>query len=104
MEAHGPVGAAPTTTGRVGTARRLGPGKQDGEVHECRNQWWNPLKWNVGSNLVDLGRSAVRACGGGQLRVGPGLAGPEATTKVCGVVVARLQGKSWAPIPSTDQQ
>lgn len=39
--------------------------------------------------------------GGGQLRVGPGLAGSEATVKVCGVVVARLQGKSWAPIPSS---
>ena len=31
-----------------------------------------------------------------------GLAGSEATVKVCGVVVARLQGKSWAPIPSND--
>jgi hypothetical protein len=30
-----------------------------------------------------------------------GLAGPEATTKCCGVVVARLPGKSWAPIPSS---
>jgi hypothetical protein len=26
------------------------------------------------------------------------LAGPEATVKVCGVVVARLQGKSWIAI------
>jgi hypothetical protein len=53
------VGAAPTTTGRAGTARRPGPGKRDGEAYECRNQWWNPRKWNVGSNLADLGRSAV---------------------------------------------
>lgn len=29
-------------------------------MHECRNQWWNPRKWTVGSNLTDLGRSAVR--------------------------------------------
>jgi hypothetical protein len=36
--------AASTTTGRVGTARRPGPGKRDGEVHACRNQWLNPLK------------------------------------------------------------
>ena len=54
------MGAALTTTGRIGTARRSGSGKQDGEVHECRNQWWNPLKWTAGSNLADLGRSAVR--------------------------------------------
>jgi hypothetical protein len=75
-------------------------------VYECRNQWWNPLKWNVGSNLVDVGRSAVHALDvfGSDFRVGLGLAGREATTKACGVVVARLQGKSWAPIPSTDQQ
>jgi hypothetical protein len=53
------VGAAPTTTGRVGTVRRPGSGKRDGEAYECRNQWWNPRKWNAGSNLTDLGRSAV---------------------------------------------
>ncbi len=97
------VGAAPTTTGRAGTARRPVPGKQDGEVYECRNQWWNPLKWTAGSNLVDMGwyaaarLSTVRA---GALRDGLGLIMPEATVKDCGVAVARLQGKSWAPIPS----
>ena len=58
------AGAAPTTTGRVGTARRPGPGKRDGQAYECRNQWWNPRKWNVGSNLADLGRSAVRTSDG----------------------------------------
>jgi hypothetical protein len=42
----------------LGTGRQGGPGKQDGQVHECRNQWWNPLKWNTGSNLADMGRSA----------------------------------------------
>ena len=103
---QGEVGAAPTTTGRVGTARRPGSGKQDGEAYECRNQWWNPLKWTAGSNLVDVGRSAaaclstVRA---GMFRVGLGLAGPEGTVKGCGVAVSRLQGKSWAPIPSNGQ-
>lgn len=40
----------------------------------------------------------------GDFRVGPGLAGREVTTKACGVGVTRLQGKSWAPIPSTDHQ
>ena len=38
------MGAALTTTGRVGTARRPGSGKRDGKVYECRNQWSNPLK------------------------------------------------------------
>jgi hypothetical protein len=48
------VGAASTTPGRTGTARQLGLGKQDGEVYECRNQWWNPLKSNrPAGNLVD---------------------------------------------------
>jgi hypothetical protein len=60
------VGAALTTTGRVGTARRLGSGKRDGKVYECRNQWWNPLKARTGSNLVDVGRIAVH------VRVGSG--------------------------------
>jgi hypothetical protein len=37
LEAQGRVGAAPTTTGRVGTARRPGSGKQDEQVY-ARNQ------------------------------------------------------------------
>ena len=44
LETQGRVGAAPTTTGRAGTVRRPGSGKQDEKVYECRNQWWNPLK------------------------------------------------------------
>jgi hypothetical protein len=59
------VGAAPTTTGRVGTVRRPGSGKRDGEAYECRNQWWNPRKWTAGSNLMELGRSAVRTATAG---------------------------------------
>jgi hypothetical protein len=43
-EVGGRAGAASTTTGRAGTARRPGLGKRDGEAYECRNQWWNPLK------------------------------------------------------------
>jgi len=48
-EVPGRVGAAPTTTEQVGTARRPGSGKRDGEVYERRNQWWNPLKRPAGS-------------------------------------------------------
>ena len=98
--------AASTTTGQVGTARRPGSGKQDGEVYECRNQWWNPLKWTAGSKPGGSGpvSSARPSKVMGDSRVGLGLAGRKATMNACGVVVARLQGKSWAPIPSTDQQ
>jgi hypothetical protein len=38
------VGAALTTTGRVGTARRPGSGKRDEKVQREVNQWWNPRK------------------------------------------------------------
>jgi hypothetical protein len=43
-EARGRVGAALTTTGRVGTARRPGSGKRDEKVQRAVNQWWNPRK------------------------------------------------------------
>ena len=55
------AGAAPTTTRRAGTARRLGLGKQGRKAKRAVNQWWNPLKSRTGSNLVDVGRIAVRA-------------------------------------------
>ena len=100
------MGAALTTTGRVGTARRPGSGKRDGEVYVCRNQWWNPLKWTDrlepgGYGPVSSARPAM--LGAGDSESGLGLAGPEAMGKACGVPVARLQGKSWAPIPSNGQ-
>src|SRR4029453_15428643 len=43
-EAPGRGGAALTTTGRVGTARRPGSGKQGRTVQRRVNQWWNPRK------------------------------------------------------------
>jgi hypothetical protein len=103
-ETPGTVGAAPTTTGRVGTARRSGSGKRDRTVYVCRNQWLNPLKSRTGSNLVDMGRAAAHV---GDVPATPkptDWVGGEATRKACGVLVARLQGKSWAPRLSTDQQ
>ena len=60
-EAPGRVGAAPTTTGRSGTARRAGSGKQGRTVQRAVNQWWNPRKRRAGSNLVDGGRPAAHA-------------------------------------------
>jgi hypothetical protein len=55
----GRVGAVLTTTGRVGTARRRGSGKRDEKVYE-RNQRVKSRKRRADSNLVDLGRCAVR--------------------------------------------
>jgi hypothetical protein len=49
------VGAAPTTTGRTGTARRCGSGKRDGKPY-VRNQCPTPRNISTGSNLADMGR------------------------------------------------
>jgi hypothetical protein len=94
------AGAAPTTPGRVGTARRLGSGKQDGKVYERRNQWWNPRKASAvpkpgGYGPVSSARPK-RATPTPMNRVGW-----EAMRKDCDVLMARLPGKSWAPPPST---
>jgi hypothetical protein len=83
-------------TARVRQARREGVARA--------NQWQNPLKRGIGSNLADVGRDAAHAspCG----LVTPWwyfVAGAEAMRKDCGVLVARLQGKSWAPSPSIDR-
>jgi hypothetical protein len=81
-------------TVRVRLARRSGV--------RHRNQLWNPLKDLIGSNLVDMGRAAVHAppAWWGDSQGWFSHAGLEATVKVCGVAVARPQGKSWAPVPS----
>lgn len=55
------MGAASTTTGWASTARWTRPGKQDRKVQPDVNQWQNPLKQPTGSNLADMGRTAVRA-------------------------------------------
>ena len=55
MEMHAEVRAALTTTGRVGTSRRRGSGKQDETPYE-RNQCLTPRKSSTGSNLEDMGR------------------------------------------------
>ena len=87
------MGAALTTTGRVGTARRPGSGKCDGKVYECRNQWSNPLKSRTGSNLVDMGRITVHAhaifCADDSMSPRSTI-GKEAMRKACGVLMAML--------------
>ena len=57
---RGRVGAALTTTGRIGTARRCGSGKQDETPYE-RNQCLKLRNASTGSNLADTGRDAVHA-------------------------------------------
>jgi len=53
------------------------------------------------SNLTDLGWVAARTCMTyGELLKLVNVAGREATSKVCGVDVAKLQGHSWAPNPT----
>ena len=102
MEMRGRVGAALTTTGHTGTARRCGSGKQDETPYE------EPVSdapySSTGSNLADLGRDAVRAADSlVRRRLRDGIEWPvtEATLKACGVGVARLSGYSWAARSST---
>jgi hypothetical protein len=99
---QGRVGAAPTTTGRVGTARRPGPGKQDGKV-DVRNQ---RCKAPQGKNRLQPGGSGP-GCGARPRQRATLMpvvnAGQEATGKACGVPVARPLGHSWPPPPSTDR-
>ena len=64
------------------------------------NQWSKPRKSRAGSNLVDLGRYAVRDLvrrRSGSTPKPDVFAGGEATLKACGVGVARLSGYSWLP-------
>jgi len=66
-----------------------------------RNQRVKPLKRYAGSNLVDMGRIAVHAHGRWATPMPCEDGGREATRKACGVLVAMLQGQSWAPTPTT---
>ena len=62
LEAQVRVGAALTTPGRFGTARRAGSGKQDGRCTNAETSGGTPSRGCAGSNLVDRGRIAVGAC------------------------------------------
>ena len=52
LESQGRAGAALTTTGRVGTARRPGSGKQDGKVYELQEPVVEPPQ---GQNRLQSG-------------------------------------------------
>jgi hypothetical protein len=65
------------------------------------NQWLNPLKCGTSSNLMDMGRAAVRVvltCTEDTTPTSVIDADQEATVKACGVTVARPQRQSWASI------
>jgi len=103
VEMHGRVGAALTTTGHTGTARRCGSGKQDETPYE-RNQCLTPRNSSTSSNLADLGWDAVHAADSvvwRRLRGRVERLVAEATLKACGVGVAMLPGYSWTARSST---
>ena len=99
VETHGRVGAALTTTGRVGHC-------QTARVRQAR---WEGVRQEP---ATEAPQSCYRLKSGGY---GPGCSarsqgrlrsrffnvGGEAARKVCGVLVAKLQEYSWAPHPST---
>jgi hypothetical protein len=100
-EARVRAGAAATKARRAGTTRRLSARSARRKGVTEVNQWLNPLKRDTGSDLVD-GRDAARtarAVGERELRSRPNAAGGEAARKVCGVLVAMLQGEELGADP-----
>jgi len=86
------VGAALTTPGRVGTARRCGSGQRDEKVY-ARNQCLTPLNGPPAQTWrIWAGRGAHPVLVGGELPGRHVITGREATVKVCGVTVAMPQG------------
>ena len=96
--------AAPTTTGRASTVRWSGSGKRDGKVYE-RNQRLNAPQENPPARIWQIwaGQHRAPASFRGRGELPGGLASPvwEAIGKVCGVPVARVQGHSWSPNPTS---
>jgi hypothetical protein len=65
LEAQGVGGSSPDNdgAGRYCQTARVRQARREGVVRA--NQWLNPLKRGIGSNLADVGRDAVRAVPGG---------------------------------------
>ena len=100
-EARVRAGAAATKARRAGTTRRSSARSARRKGVTEVNQWLNPLKRDTGSNLVD-GRAAARTARDGrgrELRSRLNAAGGEAARKVCGVLVAMLQGEELGADP-----
>ena len=102
------VGAALTKPGRARTARWCGSGERDGKEYE-RNPRYYVLKY-LPAQSGGSGPGAVHnppsghLAGWEQLLGGYGCARREAMVKVHGVTMARPQGQSGAPHPSSEQQ
>ncbi len=62
MEAQGVDGSSPDNdgTGRHCQTARVRQARREGVARA--NQWLNPLKRGIGSNLADVGRGAVHGC------------------------------------------
>jgi hypothetical protein len=104
LEVQGRVGSSPDNDGtcqyRQMARARLARSRGATEV----NQWLNPLKCGTGSNLVDVGRAAVRVVffGRGQrLRSRSLMPVSRPRGMSAAYPVARLQRQSWASIRST---
>jgi hypothetical protein len=89
------AGAAPTKSGRPGTARRVGPGEQDETAYE-RNRCHNapqaqtpPQIWWIGGGSGASPGPARRWRGTPEPAC---VVGREATVKVCGVTVGEAAG------------
>jgi hypothetical protein len=101
LETQGRAGSSPDKAGTgwhcqtawVRQTRREGVTR----VNQCQS----PSIDGTGSNLVDLGRVAVHTPARGVTPTPDVIFGWEATRNACGVLVAMLQGQSWAPPPST---
>jgi hypothetical protein len=95
------AGAAPTTARRAGTTGRPSARSARRKGVTEVNQWLKPLKRDAGSNLVDVGRIAAHAVRdrGRGLRSRRNAVGGEAARKVCGVLVAMLQGEELGADP-----
>ena len=79
---------------RVRRARRKGVREKPAAEH--------PSSQPTSSNLMDTGWVAARIGASAPRTLRPiDVVGQEATVKACGVVVAMLQGYSWAPTPSS---
>ena len=66
LEAQGAGGSSPDNdgTGRYRQTAWVRQARREGAARA--NQWLNPLKRGIGSNLADVGRDAVRAVPGGE--------------------------------------
>ena len=100
-ETEGRVASSPDNDGtgqhcqmvRVRQARREGVREKPAAERSSRE--------STSSNLEDLGWAAARIrASAGELWAGSVIA-REATRKACGVLVARLQGHSWSPNPTS---